>query len=308
MNLGKILVATDFSEQAGVALEQALRIARRAAAEVLLLHVSELPLPHEDELLRPELATLHKTAEEHLSTLRVQMDELWKETQQQGVNASKLIVDGWVDEAIARVAAETAVDLVVVGTHGRTRLERLLLGSVAERVVRLAQTNVMVARRAPEAHGGDGFRRILVPTDFSDPAPQILALAVQLAAADAQVELFHVLRLPYAVGVGFPEFAGAGLVEMERWRTGARAEAQERGRKLAATAARPDVWMKVALAEGAPAPEIHRKLEVAPWDLVVMGTHGRRGVRRGLLGSVAEATVRHAPCSVITVRAHAQAQ
>jgi nucleotide-binding universal stress UspA family protein len=305
MKLEKILVATDFSEQAAVALHQALRIVRRKGAELILLHVSELPLPDPEQVLRPELATLHRTSEEHLASVRDQLDALWRNALRQGANVTKLIAQGWVDEAIVAAAAETAADLVVVGTHGRARLERLLLGSVAERVVRLAETNVMVARREPEPRRGDAFRRILVPTDFSEPAEQALDLAVWLAAPDAHVEIFHVLRLPYVIGFGFPELAGAATMEIERWRTGAREEAQERGRKLAATAARPDVRLEVALAEGAPAPEIHRRLEEERYDLVVMGTHGRRGVRRSLLGSVAEATVRHAPCSVLTLRAPA---
>jgi nucleotide-binding universal stress UspA family protein len=73
--------------------------------------------------------------------------------------------------------------------------------------------------------------------------------------------------------------------------------------RLIARLGRSGVRLTGQVVEGGATPEIQRRLESDRYDLVVMGTHGRRGLRRGLLGSVAAATVRHAPCSVITVRA-----
>ena len=301
MALEKILVATDFSDESAAALHQALRVSRRTGAELVLLHVSELPLPDPGRVLRPELAALEKTAEVHLADVRRRLDDLVERTKGQGPAVSKVFTEGYPDDRIAAVARELRAGLVVVGTRGRTGLRRLMLGSVAERVVRLAETNVLVARREATPTPSDGFHRVLVPTDFSEPADEALALAVSLAAPEGLVEILHVLFSPFVVG--YPEYFGGSVIEMEHWRVAAREDAQGRMQALIGRLGRSGVRLTGHVAEGAPTLEIQRRLESDPYDLVVMGTHGRRGFRRGLLGSVAEATVRHAPCSVLAVRA-----
>jgi nucleotide-binding universal stress UspA family protein len=301
MMLEKLLVATDFSEESDAAVRQALRVSRRTGAELVLVHVSELPLPDPSHVLCPELAALEKAAEVHLADVRRRLDDVLEHTKGQGPKVSKVFTEGYPDDRIVDVARELRADLVVVGTHGRTGVRRLVLGSVAERVVRLAQTNVMVARREAAPTPTDGFRHVLVPTDFSDPADGALALAVSLAAPDGLVEIFHALFSPFLVG--YPDYFGGSSVDIERWRVAARGDAEGRMQRLIARLGRSGVRLTGQVVEGGATPEIQRRLESDRYDLVVMGTHGRRGLRRGLLGSVAAATVRHAPCSVITVRA-----
>jgi nucleotide-binding universal stress UspA family protein len=299
----KILVATDFSDEAAVALRQALRVARRTGAELVLLHVSA-PLPEEPaHVLRAQPPALQTALALQIADVRKRLDELVESTRGAGLTVTKLFTEGHPDTMIPSVAAEIGADLVVVGTHGRTGFRRLLLGSVAERVVRLSETAVMVARFVPDAPPANGFRRVLVPTDFSPPADEALATAIALAAPEGVVELFHVLQSP--VMFTPQDWTGATLIEVERWRVVAREDAMSRSQALLQTLGRSGVRLTGALAEGAPTMEIQRRLEAGSYDLVVMGTHGRRGIRRGLVGSVAEATVRHAPCSVVTLRAQA---
>jgi nucleotide-binding universal stress UspA family protein len=139
------------------------------------------------------------------------------------------------------------------------------------------------------------IERILVPHDFSETAAAALAMALDLAEKlRARVTILHVYEVPTYV---FPEsvVATADLVGQIR---GAAEEAlagiQERSQ-------RPGVQVDTSLRQGVAWSEIDRAAQELKTDLVVMGTHGRRGVSRALIGSVAEKVVRTAPCPVLTV-------
>jgi len=138
---------------------------------------------------------------------------------------------------------------------------------------------------------------ILVPVDFSPFAERALDYAVALATAlDAKVHIFHCATLP---SYGVPELSAAvtaswieQLVEDGKAALHKLADARGASERIAGT----------LLRTGDARDEIVRVCEELRVDLVVMGTHGRRGVRRALLGSVAESVVRTAPCPVLTVR------
>ena len=139
------------------------------------------------------------------------------------------------------------------------------------------------------------FQTFLVPHDFSDDAEAALEAAVELARRlDAQLHLLHVYQQPVDVlspyGVAIPPNVGPEL----------RAAAQSRLQKIAARIS--GVRIEVHVAEGPPALVITEQAQALAADLVVMGTHGRTGLRHLLLGSVAERTMRTAPCPVLTVK------
>jgi nucleotide-binding universal stress UspA family protein len=141
------------------------------------------------------------------------------------------------------------------------------------------------------------IRKILVPVDFSEPSREALRFACDLARRyEAQVTLLHAYQLP---GYAFPEgylVAGPASVNdllglVDKALAEARREAEAEGVKVETRAV-----MGVAFAE------IVRAAREGGFDLVVMGTHGRTGLKHALLGSVAEKVVRKAPCPVLTVR------
>ncbi len=298
MKITRILVGTDFSAESEVALDHAVRMARHVGAELLLAHAGTV-IDTADAALAPESAALleyERIVAEHAAENRAHLAELVARVRQSGVNAAEQIVNGFPDTGISEAADELDVDMVVMGTHGRTGLKRILLGSVAERVVRLCRRHVMVAR---PLQGGQeaGYSRVLVPTDFSPRAELALEIALELVAAGGQIELLHAWSLPALTGSLVPSRVSESALEPVR--KSLDAGAREKGEALIARHPRPSVQMALTIVNDSAAHAIDKA--AAGHDLIVMGGHGRRGLRRLILGSVAEATVRHAPCSVLVV-------
>jgi nucleotide-binding universal stress UspA family protein len=303
----KIVVGVDFSPEAELAARQAVEIAGRAGGEVVLVHCGEVvELPElgdgAGQAERDAAAGYRSRLAALLAADREQLSSLAERLSGRGAIVSQAVREGVPDAALCRAADELAADLVVVGTHGRTGLRWFFLGSVAERLVRLCAEDVMVARGAGAGKGG--FRRVLVATDFSPAAERALDRALELAAAGAHVDVVHHLglRLPARHFGGPPvaPFVPPDNLELELT-----AFARERGVKLLASRRRPGVEISFYAQPGAPVPSIVHSLEGAAYDLVALGSHGRRGFRRFLLGSVAETVVRRAPCSVFIARAAA---
>jgi nucleotide-binding universal stress UspA family protein len=211
----------------------------------------------------------------------------------QNVTISTLLIDAPPHEGIARAARRLDADLVVVGNHGRTGLARLWLGSVAEKTLRASPCNVLIAR---SDLGDGGFGKIVVPTDFSPLSELAAETAPALARRGAVIQLVHCWQLPILyddMGVAMGDLA----IELEKdaQATGARWVERYRSSDF-------DFDFGFTALPGAPTHSIRRHLETAGAELVVMGSHGRRGLSRLFLGSVAESTARHAPCSVLVIR------
>ena len=139
MNIQHILIPMDFSADAEQALDSAIELAKQFQARLTLLHVIQLPVATEVDL-SGYYADLESGARQEL------------EAYQKRIAATGLTVDIMLDSGapfrqIVDVAKDRQVDLIVMGTHGRTGMRHLLIGSVAERVVRLAPCPVMVTRQ-----------------------------------------------------------------------------------------------------------------------------------------------------------------
>lgn len=298
MPLRKIVVGVDFSPGAEVAAARAAEVAAQTGAELVLIHAATIAEePDVPASMRPTANALRGILTERLARDRAAIADLRERLQGGGITVSQLLIDRDPDDALVEAATELGADLIVTGTRDRGRLRRWLLGSVAEQVVRAASCSVLVTR------GGDpdrGFERIVVGTDFSPAAEGALARAVELARPGATIDAVHCFHVPL---LSLTTAADAVPVEgYDSLRAELLADAHAHGdAALAAHAAAP-VTIRFHLKEESPREAVCDLAEQHHADLVVVGSHGRRGLRRVLLGSVAEAVVRHAPCSVLVAR------
>lgn len=279
----RILVPTDGSDHAEAALEYAMDIAERFDSTVVPCHVVDSRFlenaPHYDTVLAD--------GERLLDSVEAQLAEA-------AIPAEGSLATGVPHTAILDHVDDRDVDLIVMGSHGRTGAERFLLGSVTEKVLR--QSDVPVLTVKPRDDGTVSFpcTDVLVPTDGSDGATAALDPAIALA--DAYEANLHTLSVVDVMALG-PDVRTD--VIMEGLEEAAHA-AVETVAERATARGLSDVTRTVEV--GYPYTEIQAYVEEHEVDLVVMGTHGRSGISRYLLGSVTEKLVRTCPVPVMTVR------
>jgi nucleotide-binding universal stress UspA family protein len=275
MELRKIVVGIDFSPGSEAAVRQACDIARKTGAELILVHAGTGPAI---EQMRGTIARIGGAP----------------------ISFSTIAVPGEADRVLVDKAKELGAELIVVGSLGKSALERFLLGSVASRVLRTAEASVLVVR--PGARSAGGYQHILVPTDFSPHAEAALQQACVLAAPGGVVDLVHYWQMPLT-STSFIEPMPAVEAHLGAAREEIAAGAARQGQALMARHRRGDLAMHFQASEANAAQGIVDRLTHASsrYDIVIMGSHGRRGFRRWLLGSVAEKTVHHVPCSVLVV-------
>lgn len=290
MRFTKILCPIDFSEGSRQAMRTAARIANEHDAELVLFHAWYIPPVMEDgtSILPPSVI------DEIAADAKRALDDAVQEATTLGArHAGGALAHGTPWAEVTRKLEQQAFDLCVIGTHGRTGLKRIFLGSVAEKVVRHAPCSVLVVRLDSKAQP---FVHALCPTDFSESARQAVALAPSLVTPAGTISLLHVTEAPVSVSrdVSLTDF----VKDLDRRATAALTTEAARLQPL--TEARVAMLSRV----GAAGAETLAAIDADPSiDLVVMGSHGRTGIARVLLGSVAEKVVRHARCPVLVTRA-----
>jgi nucleotide-binding universal stress UspA family protein len=302
--LSQILVPVDFSECSGLAVRLAGHFASAFQAEIDLLHVVELLEFVPDEKGNGALGyePLVEFAEKQG---RAKLDALVADCARQGLKIRRAISErGRPSDVVVDVAKRGNYDLLTIATHGRTGFNRVLLGSVAERIVRHAPCPVLSAR-APSVKAHSTPKRVLVPVDYSPFSRAALEYAGFLANAfAAEVDVVHVWDRPSYVSddvvVQGRDGRRRSLSEMilanaQREMTDFLAEAPNA--QGTATVELP----KYRLLSGEPVSTLLAEVEKGAHDLVVLGTQGRTGLKHLLLGSVAERLVRLSPVPVITV-------
>ena len=292
----KIVYATDFSPCSESAFPIAVRLASRFGAELHMLHAVVLHAsdPHDPAHHFPEPEELYErlrsTAEERMASRtsgEAMPDVPVVQAQVRGMSPAPVILE---------YAEEQDADLIVLGTHGRRGLRHLLLGSVAEEVVRLAARPVLAVRQ--DGRISDRFERILVPLDYSASSDAALAYGKQLAAADgAELHLLHVLETGAYPDFYFPVQA-TQMFDMPELKAKALANLNDRLQSVEG----PEVDADVHVELGHPAQTILDQADSLGADLTVIASHGRTGLERVLLGSVTEAVVRGSKNPVLIVK------
>jgi nucleotide-binding universal stress UspA family protein len=284
----RILVATDFSEQAARALDAALALAARTKGEVHLIHALEVALP----LFEPYAVVLPADWVGEARRLAQQkLDQAQAQVKARGLEGTAHLGDVPAANAIVERAAALGADLVVMGTHGHTGLKHMLLGSVAERTVEHAPCAVWTVKGEAAASP----RTIVAGVDFSESGGEALRVAADWARGfGARLHVVHALQLPMPLIAPYEVAVPEGVIE------GAQREAQ---RQLAqATKAASGVELTTELASTPAHAALVDAATRLPAELIVTGSRGLTGLKHALLGSVAERTLRYAPCSVLTIR------
>ena len=188
-----------------------------------------------------------------------------------------------------------------MGTHGRGGFQRLLLGSVTDKVLRTARQPVLTVATADDVRTAGSFKRILCGIDFSECSLAALAYALTLAEGS---EAPHVTALNVVewTPVGYDPLIGPPT-DLVGYRMTAAAAARERLHEAVAKANQKNVRVEEIVTSGKPHHELLRIAREQTSDLIVLGIHGRNPIDRMFFGSTAEPLVRHAPCPVLTVRA-----
>lgn len=272
MKINQIVFATDFSNRDQAAFRQSCRLALDWNSKLNIVFIDD---PREQS----------KKLDPNREFLRYLPSDL-------AIDFDQITLTGDAAEEIVAFADEVDAALIVLGTHGRTGLDRVFNGSIAETVLRKSRCPVMTIKDADKALEARKLNKVLVPVDFSVYGYAAVDFASRLATTtNANLTICHVdesdtpnQRFPH----DRPEWSQH---ETSVW---------DQLKKFVPTC--PSISFKHKLLKGRPGAEIIEYANSKKYDYIVIGTHGRSGVSRTIMGSVAEYVLRHSDCPVITVK------
>jgi nucleotide-binding universal stress UspA family protein len=304
IEIKRILCPVDFSDFSRAALKQALAFARWYDAEVTAFHAFEIPLPPMIPTASSWPFAAEPMSRDPPAISEAMVSELRRFADSVQPSGGSLRIEVEACDTVQGILAKAQslpADLLVMGTHGRGGLDRLLLGSVAEKVLRKARCPVLTV--PPQGAGApadipDLFERILCPVDFSESSLKALTYALSIAQeADARLLLMHVVEaLPLRDDEMLDHF------ELSRYRDEMIKEARARLQQMVPEEAR--TWCKPEdlVSTGKAYREILRVALERQAHVIVMGVHGRNPFDVMLFGSTTQHVVRGATCPVLSLR------
>ena len=289
LTIERILCPVDFSEFSDRACDYAHSFARHFGAKLFVLHVAEPFVPVDPSSISPSLidqvyAQNIADAEEKVRELAVRQN--WNDVEHEVV-----LERGAVADAILRFVEGNNIDLITMGTHGRRGLDRLVLGSVTERILRTARPPVLAVHSLSQGSGAREepvqFRKILYCTDFSDNSPRALEYAFLLACKyKAGICLLHVI-----------ERSDSGKdLEPERCRV------LQQLRAVIPHNVQNCATVEPAVRAGKTYEEILGHAAETETDLIVMGVRGRNALDLALFGSTTQRVMQLGQSPVLVVR------
>lgn len=297
VSIRHILCPVDLSETSERALVHARALAAWYAADITVLEAIWAALP---PIALP--AALSSGSETPLLAPAVRQDferelELFCKDGGKEPPRQARVIEGPIVPTILEAASALPADLIVMGTHGRSGFDRLLLGSVTDKILRKATCPVLTIPPTASVVSKNGrYKTILCAVDFSPSSFRGLDYALSLAQeTEAAITLAHVIEWPWTTG--------RPLTATE---DGYRQAARDKALLDLREAVPPDVydWCRpdVVLGEGRAHEEIVRMARDRQADLIVVGVHGRSALGMAVFGSTANQIIRHAECPVLTVR------
>ena len=281
--LRSVVVATDFSADAEAALRRAALLPFEPRGRLVVLHVLPSRFNRATDSVGRSAAQYRLDAA--VESLRARLAA----RRRTDVRVAGRLIRGSVPDEVGRLARLTDADLVVLGRRGKRVLRERLLGSVAERVARHARQPVLIVAPMPEAP----YRSAILGFDLSSGAGRAARLVIRIVPPGAKVVVVHAFQPPYA---GSPAPTG-----MRKTLAKARI-ATEVGirRSLPHIEGGPPAW-PIRLRQGDPRRVILDSARRTKADLIVLGSLGRSGLARRLIGSTAEGVLHQAPVDVLIV-------
>jgi nucleotide-binding universal stress UspA family protein len=292
----RILCPTDFSKFSFRAADYGIAIARHYGGEVHFLHVIPESLMHPDQFpyvaqpLRPD-PEMRKRAVERL-------DAFVALSRADGLDTRSSVVDGAPVDAILEAAKADESELICLGTHGREGFERLVLGSVTEKVLRKAKCPVLTVSEPGDEKAAKPavFKNILCAVDFATPSLKALEVSLSLAQeAAGRVMLFNAVEWfseepGWESGVSVPDYR----VQMEE-------QVKKRLDEIVPSKVRDWCEVETIVRSGKPYRELLSVAKEKGAELIVMGVRGRNPLDLMLFGSTTQHVVRQAECPVLTI-------
>jgi nucleotide-binding universal stress UspA family protein len=279
----KILILYDISESSKQALAWGLGLGEHFHCDVKVLHIISPDLirkgPEGTSLFEGMIREIRREIDKDVRALpgHERLKSLKTEIQ----------IGKPVPQGLAVIHNESP-DLVVVGTHGRTGLSHVLLGSVAEKIVRHSPVPVLAARGHPRWP----LKKFLFPVDLAETSEEAMAYAAELSQmVGLHIDLVYIRSFPYIIPYSLEGLPMADPRELEK-------EIQGKLREIRAK--HPSLPITSHVEEGPAAHKICAKAKELESDLILIPTHGRAGIPHLFLGSVTEHVVRYASCPVLT--------
>lgn len=288
--LRTVLIGTSLGSESDQVVRAGLAVARKAGARVVLVHA-----PHFEPL--PVAIGAGPFLEREQIALGT--EELGRQAERLGLSAPELagsiVRVGAPHRVLSEAAQQLGADLIIVGATGSGPLAAELLGSTADRILRKASCPVLIVR--------DGLRvpprRVLAPVDLSTLSGDAFRCGLDLLAQLAdrgEVQVEAMVALSFLDALADRSRTGASSLEQVE-----RSTAGELRRFVLENRSDASFHVDTAVLPGEAREEILRELKEHPVDLLVLGTHGRGGLNRLAIGSVASTVVRKAPCSVLVI-------
>lgn len=294
MTFNTLLIPTDGSDTAERAARRGFDLAAALGASVHVLSVADSSVATGAGYSGDSASIRRKLR----AKAEIRATRLRDEATGRGLEATAVTREGIPAKQILEYADEDAVDAIAIGTSGRGGVARALIGSVADKVVRMASVPVITIPTRAVDDGAHGVESILLPTDGSEAATVAARLGIELAATlEATVHLLSVADSNL-------ERALAGVIESDGPDSTDRLleVAGDHLGELATEASAGGLEYVTVTTQGAPGAEIVAYAESEDIDLIAMGTAGRGGFERALVGSVTDEVVRTSPTPVLTVR------
>ena len=277
----KILVGTDFSPSSRVALRSAIALAERVGATLHVVHVMEPLAPRYEFLLGSFDTTVNES--ERMRRAGAHLNRLLGRVRAPGVALEGDVRRGRAWEQLLGAAREVEARIICIGNSGHSRLERLLLGSTAENVVRHSPIPVLVTRRRPLRK----IARAILPLDFSAGAEAAARFAARRLPVGVRLHAVHVVPPPPPMPEFFTYDAEPAILKRQL-------------RSLLAKAGVRKASLEVVVFED-PAQTILNRSRSLGADVILISTHGRSGLDRLMLGSLAEKVIRYADVPVLVL-------